>query len=211
MSTLVQPISVHNNQVGEALPSAETNMTTPKHSVESKKIKPKSNSYIEEKPTWSENLKSYFSQYCMSTGIHGIRYLGESGRFVIEKILWAVILIVMCYLCIDLILKAFHKWKSSPVIVTFATTETPIWKIPFPAVTICPEIKTDPDIFNYSDIFLKKVSNLYVTPEENEVFESLAIVCPGISTLPELVAKVMENSSYTVKGSAIRTIFDVSF
>lgn len=72
----------------------------------------------------------------------------------------------MCYLCVALILSAFNKWTTSPVIVTFATTETPIWKIPFPAVTICPEVKSDPSIFNYSDIFLKKFADLHVTPEE---------------------------------------------
>lgn len=33
----------------------------------------------------------------------------------------------------------YKKWEVAPVIVTFATKETPIYEIPFPAVTICPE------------------------------------------------------------------------
>ena len=30
-----------------------------------------------------------------------------------------------------------HKWKTSPLLVSFDSTVTPIWNIPFPAVTIC--------------------------------------------------------------------------
>lgn len=33
------------------------------------------------------------------------------------------------------------QWNEAPVIVSFAEKATPIWAIPFPAVTICPETK----------------------------------------------------------------------
>lgn len=36
-------------------------------------------------PTWQENLSYYFSQFCDTTSIHGIKYVGERGRFLIEK------------------------------------------------------------------------------------------------------------------------------
>lgn len=42
---------------------------------------------------------------------------------------------------------------ESPVIVSFAETATPIWDVPFPAITICPETKTRKDIFNFGDAF----------------------------------------------------------
>ena len=45
--------------------------------------------------------------------------------------------------------------ENSPVVVSFATEDTPLYKIPFPAVTICPEAKYDTRVFNYSDIFYR--------------------------------------------------------
>ena len=29
------------------------------------------------------------------------------------------------------------KWRRDPVYVAFDTTSTPVWQVPFPAVTIC--------------------------------------------------------------------------
>ena len=48
-----------------------------------------------------------------------------------------------------LILRTYNKWETSPVIVSFSTKQRPVFDIPFPAVTICPEIKTDRKIFDY--------------------------------------------------------------
>lgn len=47
------------------------------------------------------------------------------------------------------------KWVQSPVIVSFAEKSTPIWEIPFPAVTICPETKTYANKLNFTDVFNK--------------------------------------------------------
>ena len=35
----------------------------------------------------------------------------------------------------------YFKWKESPIILSFAEKSTPVWEIPFPAVTICPVTK----------------------------------------------------------------------
>jgi amiloride-sensitive sodium channel len=42
------------------------------------------------------------------------------------------------------------------VIVTFATRETPLYKIPFPAITICPEVKSVKRLLNFKDLILKQ-------------------------------------------------------
>lgn len=68
--------------------------------------------------------------------------------------------------CVYLITKTYNKWVTSPVIVTFATTETSISQIPFPAVTISPEAKSDTDIFNYTDILIKHIFDEAITDEE---------------------------------------------
>lgn len=41
-----------------------------------------------------------------------------------------------------MIIKAYTKWEQEPVIVSLSEKATPVWKVPFPAVTICPEVKT---------------------------------------------------------------------
>lgn len=52
--------------------------------------------------------------------------------------------------CCILISKSYKKWNDNPVIVTFSETMTPLKDIPFPAVTICPETKSQRSIFNYT-------------------------------------------------------------
>lgn len=54
----------------------------------------------------------------------------------------------------------------SPVIVTFATKESPIYTIPFPAVTICPMAKANKDVFNFTQAIYKKRANLTLSEEE---------------------------------------------
>lgn len=82
------------------------------------------------------------------------------------RIWWAVSMAVSLYLCITLVLSAYDKWESSPVIVSFATKETPIWQIPFPAVTICPETKALPGKFNFSRYLQMKKENKVLSKEE---------------------------------------------
>lgn len=123
------------------------------------------------------NAKNYFSKYCGSTSIHGMQYLGERGRYIIEKIVWLLIIITVATFSTILILKTYNKWVTTPVIVTFATAETPISTIPFPAVTICPEVKTDVEKFNFSDVFLKKVFLHELTQDEEDGYQSLSMVC----------------------------------
>ena len=41
--------------------------------------------------------------------------------------------------------QVFEKSYNSPVLVTFASEPTPIWEIPFPALTICNMNKVESD------------------------------------------------------------------
>lgn len=56
-------------------------------------------------------------------------------------------------------METYKKWVRSPVIVTFATKQTPIWQIPFPAVTICPETKAKSSVYDISDGFYNFTEN----------------------------------------------------
>ncbi|KAF2896463.1 hypothetical protein ILUMI_09711, partial [Ignelater luminosus] len=206
MLTVVRKTTVGNNGSRKTLPKSQINPAKFRFI----KVQPRKFFLTKERPSWLENVKNYFCEYCNLSGLHGVRYLAESGRFIVEKLVWMIVLIVMGYFCISLISEAYSKWRASPVIITFATTETPISKIPFPAVTICPEIKSDPDIFNYSEVLLRKLNDSYVTSEENEIFESVSLVCPGMIVTLELDDDFMENINPTVSPSVITNMFNVS-
>ena len=54
--------------------------------------------------------------------------------------------------CSFLIIQVYDKWQINPVIVSVNEKSTPIWTIPFPAVTICPEIKFKRSLYNLSSV-----------------------------------------------------------
>ncbi|KAH0814955.1 hypothetical protein GEV33_007836 [Tenebrio molitor] len=129
-----------------------------------------------------QNVCNYTVEFCTSGTIHGIRYFGENRTY-IEKLWWAISITLSLYFCVSLIISAYVRWENSPVIVSFATKETPVWMIPFPAVTICPESKTRPSVFNYTYYLHKKQDNETLTDDEERKFGYLSFVCdkkPGL-------------------------------
>lgn len=77
-----------------------------------------------------------------------------------------MIIAAALYFGVSQIAQTYDKWMNAPVIVTFATTQTPIWNVPFPAITICPEVKSQKSLFNYTDIYLKKENGRELTEKE---------------------------------------------
>jgi len=73
----------------------------------------------------------------------------------------------------------WNKWDQSPVIVSFAEKSTPVWQIPFPAVTICPETKAKQTIFNFTNAFqqIYELVNMTMTDDELENLKAVAHVC----------------------------------
>ncbi|KAF5300620.1 hypothetical protein FQA39_LY11081 [Lamprigera yunnana] len=136
--------------------------------------------------TLLRNLHLYFCQFCGATSIHGIQYLGERGRYIVEKLVWIAIITTVSGLCLFLISKTYVKWQTSPVIVTFSTTEIPISNIPFPAVTICPQTKFDPNKFNFTGTVLKKLKKQAISQTEENLFNTLSLSCNSIMEFIDL-------------------------
>ena len=86
------------------------------------------------------NIIQIFYEYCSNTSIHGVQYLGET-RPRREKIFWLCVFAVSIFCCSILINSIYIKWHETPVIVSFSEKSTPVWSIPFPAITICSETK----------------------------------------------------------------------
>ena len=60
------------------------------------------------------------------------------------------------------ILQSYWKWKAVPIITSVDDSLTMISEIPFPAVTVCPDIKYNITEFNW----FKKLQELEQNPEK---------------------------------------------
>ena len=102
-----------------------------------------------EKELFGIFLLKLTQKYFCETSIHGLKYIMESKRLVIERMYWILATLSLWSFGIYLIYGVILKWRTSPVIVSFDSDPKPIWNIPFPAVTIC----------NNNKVFKSKVSN----------------------------------------------------
>nr|XP_034834970.1 pickpocket protein 28-like [Maniola hyperantus] len=94
----------------------------------------------------------------------------------IEKIVW-LIMFTSCFIyCGFLIWKSYTKWMKSPSIVMLTENDQPIRQIPFPAVTVCPEMKILSTVFSYDDYIFNK-TNGNLTEKEQNMFEDLSLIC----------------------------------
>jgi amiloride-sensitive sodium channel len=60
------------------------------------------------------------------------------------------VLCISLYICVSLIKLTWRKWDENPVFISFSQTPKQVWDIPFPAVTICPQVKIKSKIFNFT-------------------------------------------------------------
>uniref|UniRef100_A0A1B0FMQ4 Ribonuclease H2 subunit B n=1 Tax=Glossina morsitans morsitans TaxID=37546 RepID=A0A1B0FMQ4_GLOMM len=115
-------------------------------------------------------FKGLLAEYSKSTSIHGIRYIFEIHRPFYEKIYWIVLMLISLYFATSLIRESYLKWMDSPVIVGFDETLVPVHKIPFPTITICPEIKMETEVFDFANISQRIWSEI----ENYQQFENLS-------------------------------------
>ncbi|KAL3273911.1 hypothetical protein HHI36_015338, partial [Cryptolaemus montrouzieri] len=130
----------------------------------------------EKVPGFRKNVAEYFGEFTSNTGIHGFKYMGEPGRHLLEKIYWVSLFGVSLYFCVSLIYQTWMKWELSPVLVSFARSPTPVWSIPFPAVTICPETKSKQRFFNFTEAYWNNLEG-NITDKDLERLHTLSLVC----------------------------------
>ncbi|CAB3253297.1 unnamed protein product [Arctia plantaginis] len=121
-----------------------------------------SNEVLKKKRGKRSIIKDYLIDFTANSNLHGLKYIGETNRTWIEKIFWLFMFICCVVLCSGLIRKVWIKWNESPVIVSFAENPTPVWQIPYPAVTVCFETKAMQRKFNFTEYF-----HLYMENKDN--------------------------------------------
>lgn len=88
-----------------------------------------------------QSLMAMIKEYNEYTSLHGPKYITEEGRRPFERLLWILVLIIAISFGCALTTRIVNKWQSSPIITTLDSTNYALNKIPFPAVTICPNVK----------------------------------------------------------------------
>lgn len=123
------------------------------------------------------------------------------------------------YGCGKLILNVYVKWDQSPVIVSFAEKSTPVWEIPFPAVTICPETKANVSLLNFTGLYHQMMFNEHppynISDDEYRRMQAVAQVCDAhltggfdldqdltdssvVDTLREVTVAIPNNNRFTL-------------
>lgn len=90
------------------------------------------------------------------------------------RILLAIAFTISLICCAFLIKNAYVRWIDHPILISFATKPASVWKVPFPAITICPEVKTQKRLFDFAQTLEKLVFNAS-QPIGNDTY-----VCNGI-------------------------------
>ncbi|CAO1415887.1 unnamed protein product [Diamesa hyperborea] len=93
------------------------------------------------------------------------------------NIFWLISLILSILGCSFLIIQVYDKWQENPVIVSVNEKSAPVWTIPFPAITICPENKFKRSLFNLSRIQFVDLNNS-LSEQQINFQNALYPVCP---------------------------------
>lgn len=116
---------------------------------------------------------------------YDIKYIGGRRRHWSKSVFWMIALLMSLVGCSIMSYDTYKKWKLSPMIVSFDENSTPVWKIPFPAVTICPIAKASKDDVDFGKIYqqleLMKTHNKTIDDvlsiKDRRKFEAIAQIC----------------------------------
>ncbi|KAJ2952351.1 hypothetical protein O0L34_g4636 [Tuta absoluta] len=158
--------------------------------------------------------------YAQNSTLHGLRYIVERGLNLFDKIFWLLTFLLSIGMCFHLMSNVWIKWRTSPVIVTVNEKYIAVGDVPFPSITICPQLKCKASVFNFSkELFkMKEIENLIrenndsvKISDEDRVkmeikLEDLGSVC-GININWELLIDVRRNIT---NSSLIENLFEVA-
>lgn len=132
-----------------------------------------------------------FADFTKNSTVHGVKYLGEHRRHWSERAFWIIAFFISVTGCSIMIHKIYNKWQLSPVIVSFAEKSTPVWQIPFPAVTICPETKVLKKYVDFTQAYMLTANSPEnLTIDEYRYLEAVAQVCDAhLFTIPNITLR----------------------
>lgn len=111
---------------------------------------------------FGNNAARFFTDYVNNSSVHGIKYITQRHRHWSERVFWILAFVISLSACSKMIYDVYSKWQQSPVIVSFAQKSTPLYQIPFPAITICPVTQT-----SKSEVDCKEVARTLLDARRN--------------------------------------------
>ncbi|KAM3957840.1 pickpocket protein 28-like [Aphomia sociella] len=152
-------------------------------------------------------LRELALDYASNTTLHGMRYIADKTLTVVERLFWLLTFILSIALCFLLIRAVWIKWQTSPVIVSFSEKFVPVEMVPFPSITICPETKIRPSVYNFTsnyETYVKNLKRTNLTEDEKAArikLQDISLICQ----LPNIMTHV--KTGRTATNSSIIEIF----
>ncbi|XP_045775145.1 pickpocket protein 28-like [Maniola jurtina] len=127
------------------------------------------------KKSITQHLLKCFDNFNLSS-----KEVNERERTPIEKIVWLIMFLLCFSYCGCLIWKSYWKWMKSPAIVLLTENADSIYKIPFPAVTVCPERKIKSSVFSftqYNDLYENNKTYGNFTEKQLHMYQDMNLIC----------------------------------
>ena len=138
-------------------------------------------------------------EYSSASTTHGIAYVFEDDRLIIERVLWIIVIIIAIFFAASLSISAYTNWQDDPVLTSVGTTGLPIEKVLFPSITICAqgsarEIVDSAFAKQFTEYLLEKdliFSELTVSQRQQHGASFLADKYPGAKVPPNQLVGMM--------------------
>ena len=83
-------------------------------------------------------------QFLEATTVHGFVYLNRRNSFC-ARLFWSCIILTGFSIAGYMIYNSLIDWNANQTITTLESIATPIQKVQFPTVTVCPHEDSSPD------------------------------------------------------------------
>ena len=138
-------------------------------------------------------------EYSASTTIHGISYLFDRESHALDRLFWAVVVLVAIYGATKLSAVAYIGWQDNPVITSIGTTGLPIEKVKFPSITICAQGTAkeivDAALFKQFNEYLERKNKVFSELNQHELYDEgnqfLKDMYPGALMPPNKLVAMM--------------------
>ena len=128
-----------------------------------------------------KSLIDLVKEYADNTTLHGPKYIGENQT--LARLFWIIIVISAASFGVFLVARIIHMWQSYPIITAIESTNYPVSNIPFPAVTICPNVKGLKEKLMYEICHDEELINIFPNGSETYLPSKLAYTMAGITNL----------------------------
>ena len=138
---------------------------------------------------------------------HGIFYIFESDRWLLERAIWIVVVCIATGFAIAWSVSAYDNWQKFPILTSVATTGYPIEKVSFPSITICAQGAAndivDAALFKQIERYLakKKLNFTQLTTEEQieQTTSFLHDTYPGATKSPNQLVRMIGSPEVSVE------------